>query len=314
MVDRYFRVKVGDFNLSRVAVASVRDSKGTGGHSAAYSTGGLHSPRWMAPEVLQNATYSRASDVYSFAVVMWSSDRFQVPWAQYGQWQVMTAVVEEGQRPPLDEVPTPSFEHLTIYDELMEDGWSQEPGDRPAFEEIITRLQGLIDMHAKGVAVSKSKEQAPVGAGGKPEGERKHRRTISFGSLRMSSEKAIRQSADKATEEVKAASQPGSPPRMSAAEDESAADKVMTRILSRKQVRSSNPCRRMCVPLLRLQRIPCDSPQTRSVPPWQPLLPSRRLRRGQAPRPPQMSLSPPLRGTSRSLSSLLTKTKRNRRL
>ena len=234
MVDRYFRVKVGDFNLSRVAVASVRDSKGTGGHSAAYSTGGLHSPRWMAPEILQNATYSRASDVYSFAVVMWELRSLQVPWAQYGQWQVMTAVVEEGQRPPLDEVPTPSFEHLTIYDELMEDGWSQEPGDRPAFEEIIARLQGLIDMHAKGVAVSKSKEQAAVGAGGKPEVERKHRRTISFGSLRMSSEKAIRQSADKATEEVKAGSQPGSPTRMSAAEDESAADKVMTRILSRK--------------------------------------------------------------------------------
>ena len=211
MVDRYFRVKVGDFNLSRVAVASVRDSKGTGGQSAAYSTGGLHSPRWMAPEVLQNATYSRASDVYSFAVVMWELRSLQVPWAQYGQWQVMTAVVEEGQRPPLDEVPTPSFDHLTIYDELMEDGWSQEPGDRPAFEEIITRLQGLIDVHAKGVAITKSKEQQAAAAAAvvKPEGEKKHRKTISFGSLRMSSEKALRQSADKEPEDVKAGSEPG---------------------------------------------------------------------------------------------------------
>ena len=236
MVDRYFRVKVGDFNLSRVAVASVRDSKGTGGQSAAYSTGGLHSPRWMAPEVLQNATYSRASDVYSFAVVMWELRSLQVPWAQYGQWQVMTAVVEEGQRPPLDEVPTPSFDHLTIYDELMEDGWSQEPGDRPAFEEIITRLQGLIDVHAKGIAITKSKEQQAAAAAAvvKPEGEKKHRKTISFGSLRMSSEKALRQSADKEPEDVKAGSEPGSPMRKSVADDESAADKVMTRILSRK--------------------------------------------------------------------------------
>ena len=64
MVDRYFRVKVGDFNLSRVAVASV-GSKYAG--MAERPGGGLHSPRWMAPEVLQSASYSRASDVYSFA-------------------------------------------------------------------------------------------------------------------------------------------------------------------------------------------------------------------------------------------------------
>ena len=152
MVDRYFRVKVGDFNLSRVAVASVGSK--AGGPSPEFSVGGLHSPRWMAPEVLQSAAYTRASDVYSFAVVLWELRSLQVPWAQVGQWQVMHAVVEEGQRPDLDEVPTPTFSSLSQYDALIGDGWAQEPSERPAFEEIITRLQGIIDAHAASSSTS----------------------------------------------------------------------------------------------------------------------------------------------------------------
>ena len=154
MVDRYFRVKVGDFNLSRVAVASVGSKAGAGGASPEFSVGGLHSPRWMAPEVLQSAAYTRASDVYSFAVVLWELRSLQVPWAQVGQWQVMHAVVEEGQRPDLDEVPTPTFSSLSQYDALIRDGWAQESSERPAFEEIITRLQGIIDAHAASSSTS----------------------------------------------------------------------------------------------------------------------------------------------------------------
>ena len=147
MVDRYFRVKVGDFNLSRVAVASV-GSKYAG--MAERSGGGLHSPRWMAPEVLQSASYSRASDVYSFAVVLWELRVLEVPWANVGQWQLMHAVVEEGQRPPLDAPPAgaPTFPSIDLYDALIEDAWDQDPELRPAFEDVITRLQGLIDAHA----------------------------------------------------------------------------------------------------------------------------------------------------------------------
>ena len=149
MVDRYFRVKVGDFNLSRIAMASAS----IGGPDVT-SIGGLHSPRWMAPEVLQSATYSRASDVYSFAMVMWEIRSLQVPFAALGQWQVMHSVVEEQQRPPLDEDPTPNFSNLHVYDDLIRDGWVHSPDDRPAFEEIITRLQKLIDAHAAATAGS----------------------------------------------------------------------------------------------------------------------------------------------------------------
>ena len=145
MVDRYFRVKVGDFNLSRIAMAGRGSTSSVGPES---SQGGLHSPRWMAPEVLRQATYTKASDVYSFAVVLWEIRTLAVPWAQSGQWQVMHAVVEEGRRPEMDEPPSPSFAGIDQYDALIEEAWTQEPSERPAFEHIITRLQGLVDAAA----------------------------------------------------------------------------------------------------------------------------------------------------------------------
>lgn len=144
MVDRYFRVKVGDFNLSRVAleVAGRGSSSSMGPEN---SQGGLHSPRWMAPEVLRAAKYTKASDVYSFGVVLWEIRTLLVPWSTSGQWQVMHAVVEEGLRPPLDVPSTPTFEWIDQYDSLIKDSWAQDPNDRPPFEQIIVQLQSFID-------------------------------------------------------------------------------------------------------------------------------------------------------------------------
>ena len=159
MVDRYFRVKVGDFNLSRIAMAGRGSTSSVGPES---SQGGLHSPRWMAPEVLRQATYTKASDVYSFAVVLWEIRTLAVPWAQSGQWQVMHAVVEEGRRPEMDEPPSPSFAGIDQYDALIEEAWTQEPSERPAFEHIITRLQGLVDAAAATNSGRRGAERSPA--------------------------------------------------------------------------------------------------------------------------------------------------------
>ena len=92
----------------------VRASKGATNNPTVYLLRMLLG-EMNATRAILNATASVLAHACSFAVVMWELRSLQVPWAQYGQWQVMTAVVEEGQRPPLDEVPTPSFDHLTIY-------------------------------------------------------------------------------------------------------------------------------------------------------------------------------------------------------
>jgi serine/threonine protein kinase len=57
-VDRHWRVRVCDFNLSRV----LEDS-------AVLSSVAATNPRWLAPEILSGKGYTFASDVYSFGWV-----------------------------------------------------------------------------------------------------------------------------------------------------------------------------------------------------------------------------------------------------
>ncbi|KAL4444201.1 hypothetical protein ABPG75_011938 [Micractinium tetrahymenae] len=57
LVDKHWRVKVTDFNLSKFMSDSARNSS-----SAAMN------PRWLAPEVMKGEGATRASDVFSFAV------------------------------------------------------------------------------------------------------------------------------------------------------------------------------------------------------------------------------------------------------
>jgi serine/threonine protein kinase len=135
LVDRHWRVKVGDFGLSRVTLSSV----------AIASVAGVHSPRWMAPEVLVDGAHSKASDVFSFAVVLWELATLSVPWESANQWQVMHAVADEKARCPLPATVTPPFPMLAAYLDLMGSAWAHEPRERPTFGALVTELQRLLD-------------------------------------------------------------------------------------------------------------------------------------------------------------------------
>ena len=135
LVDRHWRVKVGDFGLSRVTLSSV----------AIASVAGVHSPRWMAPEVLVDGAHSKASDVFSFAVVLWELATLAVPWESANQWQVMHAVADEKARCPLPTAVTPPFPMLAGYLDLMGSAWAHEPRERPTFGALVTELQRLLD-------------------------------------------------------------------------------------------------------------------------------------------------------------------------
>ena len=60
LVDKHWRVKVSDFNLSKMLEDNV-----------VMSSMAATNPRWLAPEILagENATF--ASDVYAYGVVLW---------------------------------------------------------------------------------------------------------------------------------------------------------------------------------------------------------------------------------------------------
>ncbi|GBF95597.1 hypothetical protein Rsub_08578 [Raphidocelis subcapitata] len=140
LVAKDWRVQVGDFNLSRYMS---RDS--------AFIKSSLeNNPRWCAPEVIAEGRYSKAADVFSFGVVLWELLTWREPWALEGlnSWQIMSAL-REGQRPlvpPNEELPgalgAPA--EVAEYVAVMEACWSSDPAARPGFDEVISRLKGIL--------------------------------------------------------------------------------------------------------------------------------------------------------------------------
>ena len=103
MVDRYFRVKGGRLQPEprRGGVRGLQSSE----VGPEFSQGGLHSPRWMAPEVLRRRRTARVRRVLVRGGAVGASIAAPCPGRRVGRWQVMHAVVEEGRRPDLDESP-----------------------------------------------------------------------------------------------------------------------------------------------------------------------------------------------------------------
>eukprot|EP00889_Picochlorum_renovo_P002392 jgi/Picre1/29422/NNA_004810.t1 len=122
-------------------------------------------PRWLAPEILggNNATF--ASDVYSFAIVMWELMTWELPWGVTNPWQVVTLVMEGGRLsiPTRYDLPGPdteSFEGLEDYVTLMKRCWSHIQEDRPCFQEIIAELRRILgDTLARNGKVSIKEDQ-----------------------------------------------------------------------------------------------------------------------------------------------------------
>ncbi|KAL4441022.1 hypothetical protein ABPG77_010453 [Micractinium sp. CCAP 211/92] len=116
LVDEHMRVKVADFNLSRLVQESSRTS------SAA-----VMNPRWLAPEVLHGARATLASDVFAFGLVMWELLTWELPWTgaeAENPWQIVGMVVA-GARPAVpqrEQLPGPDVPpaaSLEAYLQLM---------------------------------------------------------------------------------------------------------------------------------------------------------------------------------------------------
>ena len=62
LVDNSGHARIADFGLAMVARGPESLWSGSGPNG--------HTPRWSAPEVLREATYSKESDIFAFAMVM----------------------------------------------------------------------------------------------------------------------------------------------------------------------------------------------------------------------------------------------------
>ncbi|XP_029435343.1 ephrin type-A receptor 1 isoform X2 [Rhinatrema bivittatum] len=130
LVTRSLLCKVSDFGLSRVLE---NDVEGT------YETRGGKIPiRWTAPEAIAHRTFTSASDVWSFGIVMWEVLSYgEKPYGDLTNQEVMKSI-EDGYRlpPPVDCPPL-------LYD-LMKNCWVGDHQRRPRFRQIHTELERLL--------------------------------------------------------------------------------------------------------------------------------------------------------------------------
>lgn len=131
LIDNNWTCKVCDFGLSKILTDRPTTSQMT-------SCG---TPSWTAPEVLRNDRYTEKADVFGFGVVVWECVTRQDPHPGMPPFQVVLEVGSKHLRPEIPSTaPTP-------LQDLMRSCWSEDPAQRPSFQEIV-RLLISMKVHA----------------------------------------------------------------------------------------------------------------------------------------------------------------------
>ncbi|KAK8860565.1 hypothetical protein M9Y10_012230 [Tritrichomonas musculus] len=130
LLDEFFLPKVADFGLSKSCSKESQESVLKQTMSGTIKG----TPKYMSPEIWLNAEYSEASDVYAFAITVYEIIVSEKPFQDMDIYRIMM-MVRSSKRPELtEEVPN-------AYRKLIERCWSQEPSDRPTFDQILTEMR-----------------------------------------------------------------------------------------------------------------------------------------------------------------------------
>ena len=125
-MDEYLIPRVGDFGLSKIILSSF-----CGSHSEKDVKG---TTLYMAPEIHTNCEYTKAIDVYAFAIIVYEIITNQAPFPNCGSYQISCKVVN-GERPEF------KYKIPDSYKRLIEKCWSHDPKVRPTFDEIVNDLE-----------------------------------------------------------------------------------------------------------------------------------------------------------------------------
>jgi len=135
-----FVVKIGDWGSARAQASK----------SMRTMTHGVGTACWLAPEVIRHAKGSKASDVYSFGIVLWEIATRREVYPELGATQIIAKVANEGLRPPLPK--------RCPWSDLMQECWAEDADERPNFETILMRLTTLL-CHTAQQASAKADEE-----------------------------------------------------------------------------------------------------------------------------------------------------------
>ncbi|XP_002731591.2 mitogen-activated protein kinase kinase kinase 9-like [Saccoglossus kowalevskii] len=119
-------LKITDFGLARELYKTTR-----------MSAAGTYA--WMAPEVIKTSIFSRASDVWSFGVLLWELLTGQLPYKGIDGLAVAYGVAVNKLTLPIPSTcPSP-------FSRIMEECWHADPHKRPSFHEILDQLNEIAE-------------------------------------------------------------------------------------------------------------------------------------------------------------------------
>ncbi|XP_038212824.1 mitogen-activated protein kinase kinase kinase 11-like [Zerene cesonia] len=117
-------LKITDFGLAREVYKTTR-----------MSAAGTYA--WMPPEVIKNSTFSHASDVWSYGVLLWELLTGETPYKGIDALAVAYGVAVNKLTLP---IPSTCPEPWRV---LMEACWHSNPRERPLFPEILDQLDRI---------------------------------------------------------------------------------------------------------------------------------------------------------------------------
>lgn len=118
--------KIGDWGSARATLAGSRTM-----------THGVGTACWLAPEVITHARSSRFSDVYGFGIILWELATREEVYQGLESTQIIARVANDNLRPtPPKDCP---------WANLMVQCWSENPKDRPSFDEVVVELGRVLE-------------------------------------------------------------------------------------------------------------------------------------------------------------------------
>jgi serine/threonine protein kinase len=128
--NHYSLTLLTDFGLSKVATDSAGHGKGKGSYGIVP---------YMAPELLQGAPYSKATDIYALGMVMWELSAGEPPFNDREHDADLILAICDGERPQIVE-GTPD-----CWVQLMTRCWDSDPTKRPTAEDVRNEVRSWRD-------------------------------------------------------------------------------------------------------------------------------------------------------------------------
>lgn len=97
-------------------------------------TGECGTPNYMAPEFIQARAYTNKVDVFSYVMILWEMLTKTVPYENLNAAQAICQIIMRKMPTIPDKTPAPLAQ-------LIEQGWSANPDERPSFEKIVVSFK-----------------------------------------------------------------------------------------------------------------------------------------------------------------------------